>query len=201
MINKALFLDRDGVINVDRAYVHRICDFEFIEGIFDLCNWFQKRGFLIIVVTNQAGIGRGFYSEQEFSLLTDWMNLQFLIHGVTIKHTYYCPFHPEHGIGRYRADSFNRKPNPGMLLTASHDYKLDLACSVLIGDKESDIVAGINAGISTTILLSAASENILPATRASFVAQSLDEISQWLGQGNSLREGSVLLDRSSQSFK
>lgn len=182
MINKAVFLDRDGVINVDRNYVHRICDFEFLEGIFDLCNWFQKRGFIIIVVTNQAGIGRGFYSEQAFSLLTDWMSSQFLSHGVIIKHTYYCPFHPEHGIGRYRADSFNRKPNPGMLMTAIHDYKLDTARSVLIGDKESDIVAGQKAGIGTNILLSTATENILPAVRANFVAQSLDEIFRWLEQ-------------------
>lgn len=180
MINKALFLDRDGVINVDRGYVYRICDFEFIEGIFDLCNWFQKRGFLIIVVTNQAGIGRGFYSEQEFSSLTDWMNLQFASRGVTIKHTYYCPFHPEHGIGHYRADSFNRKPNPGMILTARDDYELDLVSSVLIGDKEFDITAGLTACIGTTILLANISGKTLPTTSASLVVQSLVEIPQRL---------------------
>ena len=176
MINRALFLDRDGVINADRGYVYRICDFEFIEGIFDLCNWFQKRGFLIIVATNQAGIGRGYYSEQEFLSLTAWMNRQFASHGITITHTYYCPFHPEHGIGNYRADSFNRKPNPGMILTARDDYELDLANSILIGDKESDITAGLTASIGTTILMANVSGNILPMTNASLVAQSLLEI-------------------------
>lgn len=180
MINKALFLDRDGVINVDRGYVHRICDFEFIEGVFDLCDWFQKLGFLIIVATNQAGIGRGYYSEAEFLSLTAWMNMQFASRNITIAHTYYCPSHPEHGIGHYRTESFNRKPNPGMILTARDDYELDLAGSVLIGDKESDITAGLAACIGTNILLANVSGKILPMTSASFVVQSLMEIPQRL---------------------
>lgn len=177
---RALFLDRDGVINIDKGYVHRPADFEFVDGIFDLCRFFRDRNYSIIVITNQAGIARGYYSEADFLQLSEWMNFQFEKEGITISQTYYCPFHPEHGIGHYRTDSFNRKPNPGMILTARNDYELDLASSVLIGDKESDITAGLTAGIGTTILLTNASERVLPMTSASFIARSLAEVSQRL---------------------
>lgn len=178
---RALFLDRDGVINIDKGYVHRPADFEFVDGIFDLCRFFRDRNYSIIVITNQAGIARGYYSEADFLQLSEWMNFQFEKEGITISKTYYCPYHPEHGIGHYQTDSFNRKPNPGMILTARNDYELDLASSVLIGDKESDITAGLTAGIGTTILLTNASERILPMTGASFIVQSLAEVSQRLG--------------------
>lgn len=150
---RALFLDRDGVINIDHGYVHRPEDFEFVEGIFRLCQTASKLGYLIIVVTNQAGIGRGYYSEQQFQTVSDWMCQQFLNHGVSIERVYHCPFHPEHGIGEYRRESFFRKPNPGMILQAAKDYGLNLASCILVGDKASDVQAGKAAGIGTNILL------------------------------------------------
>lgn len=152
-MNKALFLDRDGVINVDKNYVHKIEDFEFVDGIFELTKYFQDKGYLIIVITNQAGIGRGYYTEKDFHVLNDWMVEQFKKKGINITEVYYCPFHPTHGIGEYKKDSFDRKPNPGMILKAKEKYNIDLDESVLIGDKDSDIQAGENAGVKKNFLI------------------------------------------------
>ena len=150
---KALFLDRDGVINVDRNYVHRVEDFEFVPGIFDLCAAAAERGFLIVVVTNQAGIGRGLYTEADFQRLTSWMVGTFRQRGIDIARVYHCPYHPTAGVGEYRRESFDRKPNPGMLLKARDELNLDLAASVLIGDKDSDIAAGLAAGVGHLLKL------------------------------------------------
>lgn len=144
---KALFLDRDGVINHDNGYTYRIEDFVFIDGIFDLCRAAIKAGYIIIVVTNQAGIGRGYYSEEDFWKLTKWMCERFEQEGVPITEVFYCPYHPEYGIGEYKKDSFDRKPNPGMILKAAEKYNIDLGHSIMIGDKESDIQAASKAGI------------------------------------------------------
>lgn len=153
MKNKALFLDRDGVINVDKNYVHRIEDFEFMEGIFEVTQHFQDKGYLIIVVTNQAGIGKGYYTEEQFHILNNWMVAEFARRGIEITKVYYCPYHID-GIGEYQKDSFDRKPNPGMLIRAALDHDIDLPQSILVGDKLSDIDAGFNAGIRNNILLS-----------------------------------------------
>jgi D-glycero-D-manno-heptose 1,7-bisphosphate phosphatase len=153
-MKRALFLDRDGVINEDRHYVHRIEDFHFIHGIFDICRAATSAGMAIIVVTNQAGIGRGIFTEQQFHVLTDWMIAQFADQGVQIDHVYFCPHHPMHGIGHYKRECFNRKPNPGMLLRASDDHGICLKGCVMIGDKEWDIVAAKAAGVGTTVLIS-----------------------------------------------
>ncbi|NQV13929.1 HAD family hydrolase [bacterium] len=146
-MRKALFLDRDGVVNVERNYTIQIEDFQFIEGIHALCSEFQERGYLIFVITNQAGIARGYYTEAEFQQLTDWMLEAFESNGIHIEKVYHCPHHPDFG-----GDCECRKPNPGMILQAKFDYNLDLAKSILIGDKESDLQAGRNAGIGQNIL-------------------------------------------------
>lgn len=153
----ALFLDRDGVVNVDHGYVCRPEEFEFIDGIFDLCRAAQRQGYLIIVITNQAGIGRGYYSEADFIALTDWMVERFAGEAISIDGVYFCPFHPEHGIGRYKADAACRKPNPGMILQAAEEHRIDLANSVLVGDKPSDIAAGVAAGVGRRFLYRSAS--------------------------------------------
>ena len=149
----ALLLDRDGVINVEKHYVHRIPDVEFIDGIFDLCSAAAEAGMAIVVVTNQAGIGRGLYTEDQFWALTNWMCEQFSGRGITIDGVYFCPHHPEHGIGAYRRECFDRKPNPGMILRARDDLALDLGHSVFIGDNNSDIAAACAAGVGRTLLL------------------------------------------------
>lgn len=144
---RALFLDRDGVINHDAGYTYRVEDFEFIDGIFDLCRAAKKLDYLLIVVTNQAGIARGYYSEEDFLALTRWMCDRFEDEGASITEVLFCPFHPEHGIGYYKKDSFDRKPNPGMLLRAAEQYRIALQDSIMIGDKDSDMLAAQRAGV------------------------------------------------------
>jgi len=157
-IRKALFLDRDGVINTEKNYVWRIEDFEFLPGIFELCATARQLGFLLVVITNQAGIGRGYYTEADYQRLTDWMLETFRRRGIDIDRVYHCPYHPTAGIGEYRQESFDRKPNPGMLLKAQKDFDLDLTQCALIGDKDSDIEAGRAAGVGYLLKLSGYSE-------------------------------------------
>ena len=151
MKKKALFLDRDGVINEDLGYVHQIEEFNFIPGIFDLCRAAILRKYTLVVVTNQAGIGRGLYSEQAFDHLTAWMCDQFSRADAPISRVYFCPDHPVFGIGPYKRDSQLRKPNPGMILRARDELSIDLSNSVLLGDKESDIEVGLRAGVGCTV--------------------------------------------------
>lgn len=145
--HKALFLDRDGVINEDYGYVHKKEDFVFVEGIFQLVSAAKEKGYLVIIVTNQAGIGRGYYSEGDFVRLMDWVRQRFAEKGGAIDAVFHCPFHPTHGVGKYKQKSFFRKPAPGMLLQAANDYGLHLPSSVLVGDSRSDIQAGLAAGV------------------------------------------------------
>jgi D-glycero-D-manno-heptose 1,7-bisphosphate phosphatase len=149
---KALFLDRDGVINVDHGYVSHLNDFEFIDGIFELCRAAVDKGYLLVVVTNQAGIGRGMYNEQDFMSLTDWMKSCFEQEHCALTAVYFCPTHPVHGIGKYRTESEFRKPNSGMILSAALEYNISLKESIIIGDALTDIEAGKRAGLEKTIL-------------------------------------------------
>lgn len=144
---KALFLDRDGVVNINHDYVYRIENFEFIPAIFDVCKAAQAKGFKIIVVTNQSGIGRGFYTEKDFWQLTDWMVAEFLAQGITIEAVYFCPHHPTQALGHYQQDCSCRKPKPGMLLTAIKEFNINPAASLLLGDSQTDIQAAAAAGV------------------------------------------------------
>ena len=173
---RAVFLDRDGVINEEKSYVYRTEDFEFVEGVFELCRLFEAQGYLLVVVTNQAGIGRGLYTEDDFSVLTAWMIGQFRAAGVSIAAVYYCPFHPQHGTGDYRRESHDRKPNPGMILRARDELGIDLSRSILIGDKESDILAGKTAGVGINVLLVPADSRRSVVSSADFIVATLLEV-------------------------
>ena len=164
-MNRALFLDRDGVINEDYGYVHRIEDFHFREGIFDVCREAQNATMKIIVVTNQAGIGRGYYSHNDFKLLTSYMCNKFASEHIYISDTdvYHCPYHPDHGIGHYKRDSFCRKPNPGMLANACDDHDINPHLSMMIGDKDTDRLAAISFCI----------RDYIDATSSSWVGDAL----------------------------
>ena len=150
---KALFLDRDGVVNRELSYLSRAEQVEWVPGLWDLCARARDAGFLLIVVTNQSGIARGMYSEEDFHALMAWMRDQFLAQGVEMAAYYYCPHHPEHGIGEYKRDCADRKPNPGMLLHAAREFSLDLGQCVMVGDRCSDIAAANAAGIGKMFLL------------------------------------------------
>lgn len=147
-MRKALFLDRDGVINKEKNYLYKIEDFEFIDGVFDTCRYFQDLGYLIIVITNQAGIARGKYTEKDFDILTTWMIKEFEKEKITISKVYHCPHHPD-----FSGECACRKPNTGMLIQAQNEFDLDLSQSILVGDKNSDIEAGIKAGVKLNYLV------------------------------------------------
>lgn len=152
-MSMALFLDRDGVINHDAGYTHKKENFVFMDGIFELCAAFEQAGFLIFVITNQAGIARGYYTEQEFLELTGWMERKFAEKGIRIAKTYYCPFHPDGVIEKYKCNSIDRKPNPGMILKARGEFGITLSKSVLIGDRGHDIEAGKAAGVGRNVII------------------------------------------------
>lgn len=141
---RALFLDRDGVINVDHGYVCSVRRTDFVPGIFDLAKEAVKEDYLVIVVTNQAGIARGYYSENRFVRYTRWVHGVFKREGALIHATYYCPHRPDEE-GCVICEC--RKPAPGMLLSAARRFGLDLAGSVMVGDKTTDFMASRSAGV------------------------------------------------------
>lgn len=143
MTSRALFLDRDGVINVDKGYVHDVADFEWMPGIFELATAARDRGLLLIVVTNQSGIARGLYTEETFQTLTAWMRKQFAEHDVPLTQIYHCPYLT----GDDGKDHPLRKPNPGMLLAAQTDHNIDMSNSAMLGDKWTDMDAALAAGV------------------------------------------------------
>jgi D-glycero-D-manno-heptose 1,7-bisphosphate phosphatase len=152
-VNKAFFLDRDGVINRDKAYVSKKEDFEWLPGVFDACQRINRAGYLIVVVTNQSGIGRGYYTEQDFADLTHWMSEELQSRGIPLAGVYYSPFHATEGIGPYKKASDCRKPGPKMILDAAKDHNIDCQQSVIIGDRASDIEAGRRAGVGQLVYI------------------------------------------------
>lgn len=173
----AAFLDRDGVVNMDRGYVFRAADFEFVPGTLDAARVLKTIGFALVVVTNQSGIARGFYGVEQFVELTEWMKQVFSAHGAPLDGVYYCPHHPSEGVAPYRRDCPCRKPAPGLLLDAARDLGIDLKRSVLFGDKASDMQAALAAGVPNRVLLGTdgreAPEEIFPGGLATERFRSL----------------------------
>jgi D-glycero-D-manno-heptose 1,7-bisphosphate phosphatase len=176
MTVNALFLDRDGVINHNHGYVHKRENFDFIEGIFDVARYAHAHNYKLVVITNQAGIARGYYTEEQFHQLTDWMCQQFSSAGSPIERVYFSPYHPDAGLGQYLKDDVSRKPHPGMILQAQKDLSIDLSRSVLIGDKVSDIQAGTAAGIGTNLLFAVERPNELGGFNYELIATLRDAI-------------------------
>ena len=143
---RAVFLDRDGTINEEREYLHRIDEFAFIPGVPEAIRRLKEAGFLVIVVTNQSGIGRGYYDEDALCALHRHLDAELARSGTAIDAYYFCPHHPSHAEGDYRRACSCRKPLPGMLLQAAADFGVDLAASYMIGDKLADVEAGRAAG-------------------------------------------------------
>ena len=185
-MSKALFLDRDGVINKEKNYLYNIQEFEFIEGVFEACKFFQEVGYLLVVITNQAGIARNYYSEDDFHVLNNWMLEQFEGRGVKIAKVYYSPFHPKYGIGKYRKDSWCRKPKPGMIFQAKNELGTDLSKSILVGDKESDIEAGLAANVGLKVLVRSGHIIDENSTKADEIIDSIRELPQLLSTSKRL---------------
>ncbi len=175
---RALFLDRDGVINHEVGYLHRPEDVRWVEGIVPLCRTAAALGYALVVVTNQSGIARGLYSTADFESLMSWMRAELQGQGVPLDAVYHCPFHPVHGVGEWRREHGDRKPGPGMLLRAARDLGLDLATSVLIGDRCSDVGAANAAGLRKAFLLSGTEDG--PCSGVYEAVNSLSEVEAWL---------------------
>ena len=178
MSERALFLDRDGVVNVEIGYLHRIEDVEFVPGIFALCRTAMRLGYRLVIVTNQAGIARGYYDEAAFDSLMDWMGQQLRGQGVELDAVYYCPYHPEHGIGDYKREHEDRKPGTGMLRKAVNELDISLGDSVMVGDRCSDIAAANSAGLRQAFLLDGTEKSGCGGNYRS--VKSLTEVEQWL---------------------
>lgn len=152
-MTKALFLDRDGTINIDYGYVWKIEDFKFVDGIFDLCKKALKKGYMIIVITNQSGIAKGYFTESDLKKVNTYMIAEFSKENIKITDVFYCP----------DLSGARRKPECGMFLEAKKKYNIDMAASVSVGDKERDIMAAIKAGCGKNFLLNNNFEEIMEA--------------------------------------
>ena len=144
----AAFLDRDGVINRDDGYVSRWEDFVLLPGVVDALRLLQSLSFELVIVTNQSGIGRGYFNEAQYQHLTQSLKQALLDEGVTLAGVYHCPHHPQAAIAQYRKRCDCRKPAPGLLLAAASELDLDLGKSIMVGDKVSDMEAGEAAGVA-----------------------------------------------------
>ncbi|EJD6040130.1 D-glycero-beta-D-manno-heptose 1,7-bisphosphate 7-phosphatase [Morganella morganii] len=149
----AVFLDRDGTINADTGYLHEIDDFQFIENAIEAMQAIKQMGYALIIVTNQSGIARGMFTEDQFMHLTEWMDWSLADRGVDLDGIYYCPHHPEGTVEEFRQVCNCRKPAPGMLLDAQKYLKIDMGNSYMVGDKLDDMLAGRAAEVGTTVLV------------------------------------------------
>jgi D-glycero-D-manno-heptose 1,7-bisphosphate phosphatase len=178
MSERALFLDRDGVVNVEVGYLHRVEDVRFVDGIFSLCRTAMRLGYKLIVVTNQAGIARGYYTEEDFETLMGWMRVALRAEGVELDAVYHCPFHPEHGAGRYKREHEDRKPGTGMLRRGAREFGVELNECVMVGDRCSDVAAANAAGLRQAFLISGTEEN---GCAGDYLAvDSLAEVERWI---------------------
>jgi len=166
---KTIFLDRDGVINKEIGYLHKIEDFIFIDGVIETCRILNTLGYQIIIITNQSGIGRGYYSTKDFNQLTHWMLKKFLDNDVIIKDVFFCPHSPD--------DLCKcRKPLPGMIKEAIEKHDVDIANSWSIGDKEDDISAAKDSNIANTVLVRSGHSIEETKTEADYVIDSLKDL-------------------------
>jgi D-glycero-D-manno-heptose 1,7-bisphosphate phosphatase len=166
---KTIFLDRDGVINKEVGYLYKIEDFDFISGVFEACLYFQSLGYQLIIVTNQSGIDRGYYSEENFHQVTNWMLEQFRKNNVEILDVFFCPHGPD-------STCDCRKPKPGMFNQANNKYDIDMKNSWMIGDKEADIKAANAAGIQHTVLVKSGHAIDEINSKASFILDSIEQV-------------------------
>ena len=165
-MNKAVFLDRDGTINIDKAYLSRIEDFEYIPGVIEGLRMLQDAGFILIIVTNQSGIARGYYSKEDFLELNEWMLSDLKKKGIKIAKVYYCPHHPNGKIEKYKMDCNCRKPKLGMYEKAIKDFDIDLSQSYSIGDKIRDSAICENTSCRGYLISSLEKENIVDGVKS-----------------------------------
>ncbi|NHI92311.1 MAG: D-glycero-beta-D-manno-heptose 1,7-bisphosphate 7-phosphatase [Candidatus Lokiarchaeota archaeon] len=152
LINKAIFLDRDGVINKDIEYLDDYNKFIFLPKVFDAIRLLNQNGYKVIIITNQSGVARGFFTEEKLNLIHEKMTEDIQKNNARIDSIYYCPHHPDFGSAQYKKDCECRKPKIGLILKAKKDFNIDLSHSFFVGDKITDIVTGVNARCKTILI-------------------------------------------------
>ncbi|MDA8905295.1 D-glycero-beta-D-manno-heptose 1,7-bisphosphate 7-phosphatase [Candidatus Thioglobus sp.] len=170
---KTIFLDRDGVINKEKEYLYKINDFEFIDGIFEACHHFIKLDYKIIIITNQSGISRRYFTDDDFQIITKWMLQQFENNNIRILDVLYCPHSPS-------SNCDCRKPKPGMLNAAKNKYSVSMENSWMIGDSERDIRAANLAGIEKTILVRSGHQINEEKSSAMLILDSINQVNQFI---------------------
>ena len=179
----AIFLDRDGTINLDHGYVHLSDDFQFIEGVIDAMVELKKMGYLLVLITNQSGIARGLFTEDQFMHLTEWMDWSLADRDVDLDGIYFCPHHPQAMIEEYRQDCECRKPKAGMFVDAQAQLDIDMSASYMIGDKMEDMLAASAAGVGHKVLVRTG-KDVTPESEsaADVVLNSLADLPKYLAK-------------------
>ncbi len=174
-LRKAVFLDRDGTINVEKEYLINPSDFEFLPGVPNALQKLQNAGFLLVIVSNQSGVARGYFTESQVDVLHQSMEKRLELFGVSFDGIYFCPHHPTSGQSKYLCDCECRKGKPGMLLTAAKELQIDLSQSFMIGDKIADIQAGHAAGCKTFLVKTGYGKDFEVASRT-YCSQVVDDL-------------------------
>ncbi len=172
-VRRAVILDRDGTLNEEVGYLHRIEDVVWVPGAIEAVRRLNEAGLLVIVATNQAGVARGYYPEEDVGTVHQYMQLELLTAGARIDAFYYSPYHPFGSVEKYRADSSCRKPGTGMLERAMQEWEFDPALSFMVGDKNSDIEAGRAMGMTTVLVRTGYGREAEPDTEADYVEDDL----------------------------
>nr|ADA82662.1 D,D-heptose 1,7-bisphosphate phosphatase [Candidatus Blochmannia sayi] len=152
-MKNAIFIDRDGTINIDNHYVYNINDFFFIDNVIHAMIELKKMNFFLIIVTNQSGIARGVFTQQDFIFLTKWMISYLQLYCVHIDAVYFCPHHLQGIVKQFKQNCLCRKPGPGMLLDAQKRFNINMTTSYMVGDTANDMLAGQLAGVGTNVLV------------------------------------------------
>ncbi len=173
MKNKAVFLDRDGVINEDKGYVHRIEDFKIYPEVFPALKKLQEAGYKLLIVTNQSGIALDYYTEEDFLKLTDYMLKVFEKEGIHIDKVYYCPHHENGTNPKYTVKCACRKPESGMIKQGIEEFNIDPSQSYLIGDKENDIKAAHKEGVKAILVKTGQGMKYAENTEADYIAENI----------------------------
>jgi D-glycero-D-manno-heptose 1,7-bisphosphate phosphatase len=187
-VNKAVFLDRDGTINVEKNYLYKPEDFEFILGVPKAIESLNRSGYKVIVISNQSGVARGYYSEDDLLFLHEYIERKLAAENARIDAFYYCPHHPLATVEKYRVDCNCRKPKPGLFERAIKDFDVDITKSWAVGDRMRDVKPALNLGIRGALLLTGQgnSENVASIR---YVASDLPEFVEKIIMNRFLREG------------
>ncbi len=173
---KAVVFDRDGTLINFVPYLSKVNDVVLYDGVLDACLKLKAVGIKIFIATNQSGIGRGFYTEEQYFVVERYLERLFETHGLTIEKTFFCPFHPEHGIGRYKQPSNDRKPNPGMIQKIMTEFQFQPDELIMVGDSIVDIEAAKNAGVLGALVRTGLGQSFDHSVTPDFIGQDVSDV-------------------------